>query len=292
VVTPVSSISASSLNNSAGNPASLTNAANSFSGTFTGNGSGLTGVKVADTNITGTITVTNGNVGIGTTTPLSKLEVADSQRWSLSEDPTNYYLNLVRDITSGNVRWSFDQKNAGFDYGRVLTFTTGKIGIGGELNPASNISVSGNLSVGDSTYTTTAAPTGGAIIQGNVGIGTTNPATALQVNGTVTASGYASTITIMPSITNWVDMSRQVQLITETTTNITLLGFSNLVASVVNTCILEVTNSTATAAAVTLSPAFHIGVNSTNCLWIPAGKEGRIFLDYIDQTNAMTTLFQ
>ena len=55
---------------------SLTSPSNHFTGTFTGNGAGLTGVKVADTNITGTITVTNGNVGIGTNSPDSLLHVA------------------------------------------------------------------------------------------------------------------------------------------------------------------------------------------------------------------------
>ncbi len=53
------------------------------------------------------------------------------------------------------------------------------VGIG-ETNPASKLSTKGNMSVG-SGYSTTAAPTDGAIIQGNVGIGTQSPGAKLHL---------------------------------------------------------------------------------------------------------------
>lgn len=58
------------------------------------------------------------------------------------------------------------------------------VGIG-EASPANKLSVKGSMSVG-SGYSTTTAPTNGAIIQGNVGVGTNNPATPLEVSGAVT----------------------------------------------------------------------------------------------------------
>ena len=94
VTSLIGTLSASSLNNSAANPASLTNSANSFTGTFTGDGGALNGVKVADTNITGTITVTNRSVGIGTTVPGSLLSLGGTDTnpstLSIGTAPVNY----------------------------------------------------------------------------------------------------------------------------------------------------------------------------------------------------------
>jgi hypothetical protein len=54
----------------------------------------------------------------------------------------------------------------------------------GTTTPASKLTVSGNSSVG-AGYAGTAAPANGAIIEGNVGIGTTTPASKLHVAGGV-----------------------------------------------------------------------------------------------------------
>ena len=62
--------------------------------------------------------------------------------------------------------------------------TTGNLGIG-ETAPGSKLSVSGGGSFG-SGYDTTAAPTGGLIIEGNVGIGTTAPGASLQTGANFT----------------------------------------------------------------------------------------------------------
>jgi hypothetical protein len=62
----------------------------------------------------------------------------------------------------------------------TATIHAQNVGIG-EVAPGSKLSVNGSLSVG-SSYSTIAATTDGAIILGNVGIGTPTPATALHVS--------------------------------------------------------------------------------------------------------------
>lgn len=67
--------------------------------------------------------------------------------------------------------------------GMGLSLRAQNVGIG-TTTPASRLSVHGNLSVGNS-YTGIAAPTDGAIIEGNTGIGTSAPAHRLHVVGDV-----------------------------------------------------------------------------------------------------------
>src|SRR3989344_4607660 len=73
---------------------------------------------------------------------------------------------------------------------KVRINASGNVGIG-EVAPGSKLSVSGGGSFG-SGYDTTAAPTGGLIIEGNVGIGTTGPLTRLDIVGTAGAASYTN----------------------------------------------------------------------------------------------------
>lgn len=64
----------------------------------------------------------------------------------------------------------------------------GNVGIGTTLAVSSRLTVMGNSAIASSngsTYLTTAAPTGGMIIEGNVGIGTLTPGTSLDVSGSI-----------------------------------------------------------------------------------------------------------
>jgi hypothetical protein len=77
------------------------------------------------------------------------------------------------------------------DYGsgEVMRIATdGMVGVGGEPDPASLMSIMGNASVG-SDYSESAAPTDGLIVEGNVGIGTSSPQYNLDVSGTANFSG-------------------------------------------------------------------------------------------------------
>ena len=74
----------------------------------------------------------------------------------------------------------------------MYTLVTGNSGVA-TSTPKSKLSVSGNLAVGSSYAGSNAAPINGAIIEGNVGIGKNTASTALDVNGTITATNYANT---------------------------------------------------------------------------------------------------
>jgi len=98
----------------------------------------------------------SGNVGIGTETPVSKL-----------------------DIEGGvSIGATYSGTTAAPANGAVIE---GKVGIG-TTTPASKLDVEGGVSIGATYSGTTAAPTNGAIIEGKVGIGTSNPQAHLQVN--------------------------------------------------------------------------------------------------------------
>ena len=87
----------------------------------------------------------------------------------------------------------------------LFTYTLCLIGLNGfsqnigydEANPGSKVSIHANLGVGAS-YSSIAAPTNGAIIQGSVGIGTSAPVSALDVAGGISLGSYAGT-TAAPS---------------------------------------------------------------------------------------------
>jgi len=103
------------------------------------------------------------NVGIGTSTPTGKFEVAGTAWLRGAVGTSGLYVN-----------------------------SSGNIGIG-TTNPQAGLSLASNMTLG-SSYVGLTAPTNGMIIQGNVGIGTTSPTSLLSVGSSsqfqVNSSGY------------------------------------------------------------------------------------------------------
>lgn len=130
---------------------------------------------------------TTGNVGIGTTTPGTRLDVFSA---SLGNPSATYATTLANAISklsntgsgtslfsgliaSGTGNWIQSQHtSAGVQY-LALNPAGGNVGIG-TVSPASKLDVEGGVSIGATYSGTSASPTNGAIIEGNVGIGTTS----------------------------------------------------------------------------------------------------------------------
>ena len=94
-----------------------------------------------------------GNVGIRTNSPNAPLDVTSKtsgssgiQQWSYNSSPSSYRLQLNTIVSSGLVKFSFDQLNAGAGYNNVLVLDRGKVGIGTDSPNANGLTInkSGN----------------------------------------------------------------------------------------------------------------------------------------------------
>lgn len=118
------------------------------------------------------LTVTStGNFGVGTTTPVNRLDVEGG-------------------IAVGA---TYSGTNAAPSNGAIVE---GNVGIG-TATAVNKLDVEGGVAIGQTYSGTTIAPTNGAIIEGNLGIGTSSPSTKLHLSkGTATGAGAYSPFVI------------------------------------------------------------------------------------------------
>ncbi len=159
---------------------------------------------------------TDGNVGIGTTAPLGKLQigtlaggeptyrgdviinqsaVTEASTAGLEFKPDNSgpsssgYGSRILNVFDGNNAYDlrFQNRTDSPTWSTKMTLTAaGNVGIG-TTGPLSKLDVNGGAAVG-SYAGSNAAPSNGLIVSGNVGIGATSPGEKLEVNGNIKIS--------------------------------------------------------------------------------------------------------
>src|ERR1039458_1699753 len=88
----------------------------------------------------------------------------------------------------------------------ICAFSQQNIGIGTN-NPKSKVDVSGNLTVGSGYSGTNAAPANGAIIQGQVGIGTASPNASAILDMSTASPGNKGVLFPNVALTSSTDVS-------------------------------------------------------------------------------------
>lgn len=116
----------------------------------------------------------SGNVGIGTTNPVSKLDVRGSFLLAANDTTATHITQRPYTINNGTLSW---EGSAGQLFSITNNLTTGSIFSVNDVSGIPSIDV-------DANGTIELAPFGG-----NVGVGTTNPTTKLHVIGDILASG-------------------------------------------------------------------------------------------------------
>jgi hypothetical protein len=162
---------------------------------------------------TGNLLLSNDAASFNTT--LAKVNMVPAsnsvyQQWSYSPTDEIFALKLKETVTSGNVRYVFEQNNNGTTYSNVLVFNQGNVGIGTD-SPGAKLDVQGTILVNneiqfvdsnmrifrssnDMRFRTGGSDKVTIESGGNVGIGVTGPQAKLEVSQNM-SNGAASAFT-------------------------------------------------------------------------------------------------
>ncbi len=182
----------------------------------------------------------SGNIGIGTSTPNSRLEVADG----------NIHIN---DVGNDNNAWFRSTSTEDWLFGADALSYSGGFGIGnfgnmlfpsifiepspgfgtpgnvaiGTVGAANMLDIEGAMAIGSSYSGTNAAPTNGLIVEGNVGIGTNSVGNRLTVESTsTTIASFSNTTSHAYRILSSNTGSNSYDLYRNLNTNIAITGIN------------------------------------------------------------------
>jgi len=164
---------------------------------------GTTNATIANTGVlslnssTGSLTLQGTTNQVNVSTVGSTITLSTPQNIHTGATPTFSALNLSS-LTLGSILFAGSSGSISQDNTNLFWDNTNKrLGIG-TVSPGSKLAVSGNAVIG-SGYATSAGPTDGLAIQGNVGIGTTSPSEKVDVVGNIKTN---SSVIINPTPNN------------------------------------------------------------------------------------------
>jgi hypothetical protein len=159
--------------------------------------------KISNVSTTATSSIETGNflvsgsVGIGTTTPAAKLEVASGEVRIVSSAAFTTHLNYLNTgmnyISCANNQSTIFRDSGTVGTMMIIVGGTGNVGIG-TASPTARLHVSGSTGGVFEVDTAGGATTFYVSASGNVGIGTTNPVAKLHVIGNISGSSFTSSV--------------------------------------------------------------------------------------------------
>jgi hypothetical protein len=166
-------------------------------------GSGSSVQQLNDGTSNGALSVGQDRVGVGTTNPSQIMHLYGTDPiLQIEGNSSDSYVRFKRGSDFWTVRhYGTNSLVIENSVSEKLTILTDGNVGIGTTSPASKLTVSGGASVG-ADYADDTAPTDGLIVKGNVGIGVTNPDSPLEIKKSVTAaSGLAKGVNLEQTLT-------------------------------------------------------------------------------------------
>ncbi|HQJ83914.1 MAG TPA: tail fiber domain-containing protein, partial [Candidatus Paceibacterota bacterium] len=165
------------------------------------------------TSVGGLLTISGGNVGIGTTSPLYSLSVEGSS--SLGNQALAGYFTATSTTAASTFAGGLTVNSNSL----VVDYSTGNVGIG-TAAPLSTLSVTGTPGTSPFTVASSTGSTMFTMLEnGNVGIGTSNPQYTIDIAGTINAiairTPYEHTITVAKAGGDYTTITEALNAITD-----------------------------------------------------------------------------